>query len=183
MITPIQLYRKYKFDNAADRIGPDMLFTHYKLYFKKSGRQLCKNKFKHFEDSSEVRPGVYCVCCSAISLGKRVVLRPGTMLFADSEQQGEIIIEDDVLLGSCVHFYTTDHRYDDISLPIIDQGDLLTGSIRVCKGAWIGANSTILKGVTIGENSVVAAGSVVTKDVPPFSVVGGIPAKIIKKLK
>lgn len=183
MINPIKLWRKYKFDKSADRIGPDMLFTHYKLYFKEAGWKLCKDKFKRFEDSSEIRPGVYCVCCSEISLGKRVVLRPDAMLFADSEQHGEIIIEDDVLLGSCVHFYTTDHCYNNITLPIYDQGDLPTGTIRVCCGSWIGANSTILKGVTIGQNSVVAAGSVVTKDVPPFCVVGGVPAKVIKTIE
>ena len=45
---------------------------------------------------------------------------------------------------------------------------------------WIGANSTILRGVTVGEGSIIAAGAVVTKDVPPYSIVGGVPAKVIK---
>ena len=52
--------------------------------------------------------------------------------------------------------------------------------VKICDNVWIGCNSTILKGVTIGEGAVVAAGSVVTKDVPPKTLVGGNPAKIIK---
>jgi len=55
--------------------------------------------------------------------------------------------------------------------------------INICDGAWIGFNSTILKGVTIGEGAVIAAGSVVTKDVPPYTVVAGNPAKIVKKIE
>lgn len=50
------------------------------------------------------------------------------------------------------------------------------------KNAWIGSNATVLQGVTVGENSVVAAGAVVTKDVPANSIVGGVPAKLIKKI-
>jgi acetyltransferase-like isoleucine patch superfamily enzyme len=54
------------------------------------------------------------------------------------------------------------------------------GPIRIKRNAWIGANATVTQGVTIGENAVVAAGAVVTKDVPDNTVVGGIPAKVIK---
>ena len=55
--------------------------------------------------------------------------------------------------------------------------------VNIKKGAWIGAKSTILQGVTIGEYSVVGAGAVVTKDVPPFKVVAGVPAQIIKTIE
>lgn len=174
------LIRKYRFDVSADRIGPDIPFTHWKLYFKKEGKKLCKDKFKFFSDSAEVRPGAYCVCCSEISIGDNVVLRPGTMLFADSDQHAGITIEDNVLIGSCVHFYTIDHEFSNPTIPIHDQGYSKGGQIIIKNGAWIGANTTILKGVTIGQNSVVGAGSVVTKDIPPFSVAVGNPAKIIK---
>ena len=57
-----------------------------------------------------------------------------------------------------------------------------TKPVKICDHAWIGFNSIILKGVTIGEGAIVAAGSVVTKDVPPFSVVAGNPAKVIREL-
>ncbi|MCW3080898.1 DapH/DapD/GlmU-related protein, partial [Segetibacter sp.] len=59
---------------------------------------------------------------------------------------------------------------------------LVTGHIHIKANAWIGAGATVLPGVTIGENSVVAAGAVVYKDVPANTVVGGVPAKVIKTL-
>lgn len=183
MIRLKELISKIKFDKNVDRIGPDIPFTHWYLYFKGKGKKMCKSKFKFFSDSAEVRPGVYVICCSQVSIGNNVVLRPGTMLFADTEQCGEICIDNDVLLGSCVHIYVTDHEYSNPNIPIYFQGDSPAKSVYLEKGCWIGANVTILKGVTIGRNSVVAAGSVVSKDVPAYSVVAGIPAKIIKYIK
>ena len=59
---------------------------------------------------------------------------------------------------------------------------IILNLVRICKNAWIGANATILPGVTVGENAIVAAGAVVSKYVPPNTVVGGVPAKIIKTI-
>lgn len=176
--------KKVKFDRKADRLGPDIPFTHWRLYFRNQMVKLCKSKFKEFSNSSDFRPGAYAICCSKISIGKRVVIRPGTMLFADPrEEGGNIIIEDDVLIGSCVHFYTGNHSFSRIDIPIIDQGHDPAENVIIKKGSWIGANAVVLPGVTIGENSVVAAGSIVTKSVPPFVVVAGVPAKIIKNIE
>jgi acetyltransferase-like isoleucine patch superfamily enzyme len=58
----------------------------------------------------------------------------------------------------------------------------LQSAVRIGNHVWIGAQAIILKGVTIGENSVVAAGAIVTKDVPPFTLVAGAPAKIVRKI-
>jgi galactoside O-acetyltransferase len=55
--------------------------------------------------------------------------------------------------------------------------------VKICDHAWIGFNSILLKGVTVGEGAIVAAGSVVTKDVPPFTIVGGNPARVIRNLE
>lgn len=178
MICIKELISKISFDKGVDRIGPDIPFTHWRLYFKREGKKLCKKKFKHFSDSAEIRPGVYVVCCSQVSIGSNVILRPGTMLFA--VPSGEIEIKDDVLIGSCVHIYVSDHAFLDSNVPIIEQGHTKAQKVLIQRGCWIGANVTILKGVTIGENSVVAAGAVVTKDVPAHSLVGGVPAKVIK---
>ena len=179
----IDLIKKIKFDLKADRIGPDVPFTHWRLYFKKSMVRLCKLKFMHFSDNSEFRAGAYAVCCSNISIGSRVVIRPGTMLFAEPLDNGATItIEDDVLIGSCVHIYTGNHAFERLDVPIIDQGHRPFGSIVLKRGSWISANVTILAGVTIGENSVIAAGSVVTKSIPSGVLAAGVPAKIVKRI-
>lgn len=99
--------------------------------------------------------------------------------------RARIIIGDHVIMGPNVTMITGGHRLDLIGryissidnnekLPENDQDIIIEGDV------WIGANATILKGVHIGRGSVVAAGAVVTKDVPQYSIVGGVPAKTIK---
>ena len=68
------------------------------------------------------------------------------------------------------------------NIPIIDQGTGFSGAVHIKTGSWIGIGACILPGVVIGKHAIVAANSVVTKDVPDFTVVGGVPAKIIKEL-
>lgn len=90
-----------------------------------------------------------------------------------------IALEDGVVLGFGATLTTSGH---DISCPDRRAGVLVARPIRVCRGAWIGANATILPGVTVGEGAVVGAGAVVTKDVPPHALVAGNPARAIKEL-
>lgn len=175
-----EIYNKIKFCNNADRIGPDIPFTHWKLHFKSTMYKLCKNKFHKFTDSSEFRAGAYAIFCSNISIGENVVIRPNTMLFAD--EYAKIIIEDNVMIGAGVHLYVNNHKFDDINMPIIEQGYYPSEDIIIHKGAWIGANTIILPGVVIGNNSVIGAGSIVTKSFPDNCVAAGNPAKIIKKI-
>jgi len=95
----------------------------------------------------------------------------------------EIVIEDYVNLGAGAMIYDTDfHPIDAQARRRHDITQIGSAPVRICKDVWVGANATILKGVTIGERSIVGAGSVVTKDVPPDSIVGGAPAKVVKKL-
>ena len=143
-------------------------------------RALCTSKFKYFAEDAEFRPGAYAVNCSKISLGRRVVIRPGSQLMADSYE--EITIEDDVQMGPGIHIYVNNHRFDDMNTPIIDQDYLPSEPVRLKKGCWVGANAIILPGVTIGENSVIAAGSVVTKSIPDGVVAAGCPARVIREI-
>lgn len=176
-----EILKKRAFDMKADRLGPDCLFTHWRLYFKPTMQKICKNKFKFFSENSEFRAGAYAITCSKISIGKNVIIRPSTMLFADPRDgnNGQIIIEDDVMIGSGVHIYVSNHRYDLKHKNIIDQGHYEAKAVVLKEGCWIGANSIVLGGVTIGKNSVVGAGSIVTKDVPSRTVYAGNPAKLI----
>lgn len=93
---------------------------------------------------------------------------------------GKIKIEDFCLIGPNVVMRTANHNYEDLNTPIRKQGHL-TGDIHLEKNVWIGSNVVILKNVRIGEGSIIAAGSIVTKSIPPFVIAGGIPAKVIKK--
>jgi acetyltransferase-like isoleucine patch superfamily enzyme len=90
---------------------------------------------------------------------------------------GGITIEDGVFIAPKVSLLTEGHP-----LSPGERHSLTVGRIYIKKNAWIGANATVAQGVTIGENAVVAAGAVVTKDVPDDTVVGGIPAKLIKSV-
>ncbi|MEZ4593166.1 MAG: acyltransferase [Chloroflexota bacterium] len=91
----------------------------------------------------------------------------------------DITIENNVVLGPQVMLITGAHHIGDVTFRL---GPLTPKPIHIKQGAWLGARCTILPGVTIGEGAVVAAGSVVSKDVAPNTLVGGVPAKIIRAL-
>lgn len=101
-------------------------------------------------------------------VGKNCVLNPN------------VWIGDDVLIGPDVMFITLEHVFDDRDVPIRDQGYRAPkGPIVIGDDTWIGARVIVLPGVRIGRGVVVGAGSVVTKDVPDWAVVAGVPAKPI----
>jgi galactoside O-acetyltransferase len=85
-----------------------------------------------------------------------------------------------VLIAQNVVLRASDHEYSDIDIPINQQGHT-GGQIIIGNDCWIGANAVIARNVKIGDHSIVAAGAVVTKDVEPFAIVGGVPAKLIRK--
>ncbi|KAF0094348.1 MAG: nodulation protein L [Puniceicoccaceae bacterium 5H] len=90
---------------------------------------------------------------------------------------GGITIEDDVKIGPRVNVITEAHPVDPTQ-----RKTLQVAPVIIRRNAWIGANVTLLPGVTVGENAVVAAGAVVTRDVSPNTMVGGVPAKMLKEL-
>ncbi len=180
-----ELIDRIKFWRAADRIGPDIPWTHWRLHFPSKMLKLCKSKFKHFDNTAQFRPGAYAMGCSKISIGRRVVIRPLTMLCASTLKQtpaGGITIEDDVLIANGVQIHTDQHIFDNPDIPIFDQGYVEPEDVVIQKGSWIGANSVILKGVTIGENTVIGAGSVVVKNIPSRTVAAGVPARVIREI-
>jgi acetyltransferase-like isoleucine patch superfamily enzyme len=120
------------------------------------------------EDFSVVNNGV-----GEVIIGDRVRIGISNVII------GPVQIGNDVILAQHVVLSGLNHGYEDISLPIHLQ-KVTTSRIIVEDEVWIGANSVITSGVTIGKHSVVAGGSVVTKDVPPYTIVAGNPARIIK---
>lgn len=94
-----------------------------------------------------------------------------------------VIIKDEVFIGQGVCFTNDKYPRSTIAGRLKRQNDYRELSTKVERGASIGSNSTILPGITIGEKALVGAGSVVTKDVPPYSVAVGNPARILRKIK
>ncbi len=93
---------------------------------------------------------------------------------------GPVSVGNDVMFAQNIVASGLNHTYEDVSMSIHDQ-KVTTAEIKIEDEAWIGANAVIVAGVTIGKHSVVAAGSVVTKDVPPYSIVAGNPARLLKQ--
>jgi acetyltransferase-like isoleucine patch superfamily enzyme len=96
--------------------------------------------------------------------------------------QGGITIGDRVYTAPLVQMLAVNHVFDDPARPIVEQGITAEG-IVIEDDAWIGAGAIITDGVRIGRGSVVAAGAVVTSDVPGHTVVGGVPARVLKKIE
>lgn len=118
-----------------------------------------------------------------ISIGNNVSLGKNTQFICS---RAEVIINDNVMFGPNVTIITGGHRYDLIGKTMISVSDsekkIEDDKDIIFEGDnWVGANSTILKGVTIGYGSIIAAGSVITRNVPNYSIFGGVPGKLIKR--
>ena len=93
--------------------------------------------------------------------------------------RGKINIGNNVIFGPNVSIFSENHVFDNPDLPVSMQGVSRKG-VTIEDGVWLGTRVVILDGVTIGKNSIVAAGSIVTKNVLPYTIVGGVPAQLIK---
>ena len=83
------------------------------------------------------------------------------------------------MISNAVSIRDTDHDFQKINVPIFNQG-IITSPVFIGDYVWIGYGAVITKGVTIGKGAIIAANAVVTKDVPEYAIVGGVPAKIIR---
>ncbi|MDR3725091.1 MAG: acyltransferase [Terracidiphilus sp.] len=94
----------------------------------------------------------------------------------------DVTIEDNVLIADRVYISDAEHHFENREVPIRLQGDHFKAPVRLCIGCWIGIGAVILPGVTVGRNAIVAANAVVCQDVPDYTIVGGIPAKILREI-
>lgn len=123
-----------------------------------------------------LRYGTLDACGGRVEIGHRVAINESTCVSAS--EGGVITIGNDVLIAQNVVLRASNHAYRDTTKPINVQGHI-AGRIDVGSDVWIAAGAVILPGVRIGDHAVVAAGAVVTRDVPEWAVVGGIPAREI----
>ncbi|WP_456377113.1 acyltransferase [Lutibacter sp.] len=164
-ILPIKLnkFLLVIFRNTPTRLG--ILFRYV----------LLKNICKGIGENVVVFEGVIFDAPEMMTMGNNVSINPYCYL------AGEITIGNDVSIAHNCGFHSFNHTWEDTTLPI-RKNPLYTKRIIIKSDVWIGCNSIILSGVTIGNRSVVAAGAIVLKSVSNNSLIGGNPAKLIKKI-
>ena len=184
----------YSFDKASYRNRRGLINkfrTSYKIYryFNKAGKnnlirpntefRLTDNSYLEIGNDSTIQD--YCFFQLTkpeprVIIGNHVVIGRHNIIAAKSS----ISIGDDTIIGPYVQFIDHNHGYEKTKL--MREQPAIIKKITVENNCWIGSGSKILKGVHIGSGAVIAANSVVTKDVLPNTVVGGVPAKLIKQL-
>ena len=133
---------------------------------------ILRDLFPGIGEGSTVRNPLMTVAhACGVHIGRNVFINSGAVLMA----RGGITIEDDVQIAANVQILTNNH--DPYHREI-----LTCKPVLICKGAWIGAGASIMPGVRVGKYAIVGASAVVTKDVPDYAVVVGMPAKVIKEL-
>lgn len=166
----IETYANILFQEAI-RIGVEMN-NHY--HTPEELREIMSRLTgKKVDDTFRLFPPFYTDFGKNITIGKNVFINSGCHF----QDQGGIEIGDGVLIGHNVVLATINH-----AIAPSEKRKNYYAPIKIGNNVWIGSNTTVLPGVTIGEWSVIAAGTVVTKDVPPYTVVGGVPARVLKKV-
>jgi acetyltransferase-like isoleucine patch superfamily enzyme len=133
--------------------------------------------YNRFEIGEKTIIEDFCTINNAVGdvlIGNRTLIGMSNVII------GPVTLGNHILFAQNVVLSALNHNFEDITKPISDQG-FSTKAITVDDGVWIGANAVVVPGVHIGRNSVVAAGSVVTKDVAPYTVVVGNPARPMKQ--
>ncbi len=140
----------------------------YKLFFSKCG--------SNFYTALRVK----IQGAENITVGNNVAINYGVWIAANPNKDGAIVFGNDILIGPYSIIHSGNHVFRDPIIPVYKQGFEFK-QITIEDDVWIAARCTILSGVTLGKGSVIAAGSVVIKDVPPFTVVAGVPAKVVAR--
>lgn len=174
------------------------------LKIKKSARSYYwRKKFKFCDDGVWFDGISQIIGASSITIGSNTCFGSGLFLtywggggisigadchfgaYNHLSSSNQIIVEDGVLTGKWVTIVDNNHGETDrvsLRMPPLSRTIVSKGPVVIKKNVWLGDKVTVLPGVTIGEGAVVAANSVVTRNVPPFCVVAGIPAKVIKQV-
>ncbi len=148
------------------------LYAYYTIHF------LHGQKSAKVGKGTQIHPTVIIRSPQNVAIGKNCFFNHNTIINGGKEH-AKLIIGNNVQTGPNVAIYAYNHAFDRKDQTIKDQG-YIDKDVIIGNDVWIGANAVILPGVTIGSGSVVAAGSVVTKNIPEYSICGGIPAKVLK---
>lgn len=172
----MQVYGK----NLADLIVW-LLYTHFisKIPYsigRKIRKTIAKRLFKECGIGTSISTNVRLLCPQQICLGKHVGIPRDVTL----DGRGGLQIGDDTMVGFESIILTSTHNSNRKDIPIRKQG-MFCAHVKIGKNVWIGARVIILPRVTIGDGAIIGANSVISKDVLPNTIVGGVPAKFIKE--
>jgi len=152
--------------------GSDSL---YSFGSKRIRTMLCKKLFARTGKNVNVEHGAF------FGSGRDIEIGDYSGLGINCRVSGPLKIGKYVMMGPDVMIYTANHEICNLEIPMLLQGETPKEAVTIEDDVWIGARSIILPGVTINKGAVVAAGAVVTKDVEPYTIVGGNPARVIKR--
>lgn len=129
-----------------------------------------------YDKRSKIEYSVYLSNAKGISFGTNCRINENVFI-----QQA--VIGNNVLIAPNVAILSVSHNHENIDIPIVDQGDTEPNPPIIEDGVWLGRNVVVMPGIRIGAGAIVGAGAVVTKDIPPYVIAGGVPARIIKSRK
>lgn len=142
------------------------------LFLNKIERHRWLNKIK--KNNIVICPPFYILDKAKLIVNANIYIGGGAWM----SLFGTLHIGDGTIIGPRLKVHTANHNYESDMLPY--NGDILVKNVYIGKNVWIGADVTLLPGVSIGEGAVIGACSCITKNVPPFAVVGGNPARVLK---
>ena len=128
---------------------------------------------KPVPDGFRLFPPFYANCGKNITVGKGVFINTGCHF----QDQGGITLGDGTFLGNNVVLTTLNHDFDPAKRRTTYPAPIVTG-----KNVWLASNVTVVPGVTIGDGAIIGAGAVVTKDIPPYTVAAGVPARVVRQV-
>lgn len=141
---------------------------------------LIKTLTKKCGDNVSIQPNVYIFNPQNLSVGDNVSIHPMCYIECGNNGHEGVTIGNDVSIAHGVSIIANSHKFQNTSIPIKDQG-MFEKAVTIKNNVWVGAKATILHGITIGEGCIIAANAVVTKEVVCNTIVGGVPARVIKK--
>lgn len=140
---------------------------------RKIRRSICRHIFDKCGDNVNIESGAR-FATGGISIGS------GSGLGVNCSVHGPLKIGDNVMMGPDVTILTHTHNIERTDIPMGQQGGMRVAEVVVGNDVWIGMRVVIMPGVKVGNGAVIGAGAIVTKDVPDYAIVGGVPVQVIK---
>lgn len=156
---------------AARELRQDIFRLNHTMPDTEEYSALLRKVFPNLGENCRIEIPFFGVRTANVKFGRNVIVMPGCLMMS----AGGIMIDDDVLIAANVQLLSNNHDLQNRRV-------ITCKPVHICRRVWIGSGSTILPGVTVGENAVVGAGSVVTHDVEPNTMVAGNPAKLIRRI-